>query len=57
MEEFKVDQLRKLIAEVLTEGFGEVEFKVLVKNSRIELITMIKTTTSKIDLDREKSYS
>lgn len=49
MNEFTIEKLKKLIAEILKEGYGEVNFKVVVKNSKIEYVSLTKTNTFHID--------
>lgn len=57
MESIKIEQLRKMVSEVLAEGFGEVDLKIIIKNSKVELVSLTKVVTSKIDLNKEKVYS
>lgn len=56
MEEAKIEQLKRMVTEVLTEGYGEVDLKIVIKNSKVEMISLAKIVTSKIDLAKERSY-
>lgn len=44
----KLEKLRKMIHEVIKDGFGEVVLKIVVKNSKIEHMSLTKTITSKL---------
>ena len=49
MNDLPIERLKKMIAEMLQEGFGEVNFKVVVKNSKVEYISLTKTNTYHVD--------
>lgn len=48
VQQFKIDQFKQMVQELLAEGFGEVNLKVVIKGSKVEYISLTKIVTSKL---------
>lgn len=46
--EFQIERFKKLIEEGVAEGYGEVNFKVVIKQGKIDYISLTKSNIFKI---------
>jgi len=49
MNEAQIERFKKLLQELIAEGFGEVVFRVVVKGSKVDYISLSKSSTYKIN--------
>lgn len=45
------EKFKKLLQELITQGYGELIYKVVVKNGKVEYVSLTKTTTHKQESD------
>lgn len=45
----RLDQLNSLLTELINQGYGELEYKIVIKKSKIMFITLTKTNTYQLD--------
>lgn len=56
MNEPYINKLLKMVEEVVAEGYGEINLKIIIKNSKVEHIGLTKELTYKIDSQAKKEY-
>lgn len=45
LKKLQFENFSSLLEELLKQGYGEIEYRVVVKNGRIEYISLTKTNT------------
>ena len=54
MNEYQIERFKKLLQELLTEGYGKVVWEVVVKNGKIEYTSLTKSSTYQVDPNLKK---
>lgn len=51
LQKLRFESFKSLLAEVLGEGYGEVSYRIVIKNGKIEYISLTKSSTFKVSSD------